>query len=263
ADTREIATGIAERFRDFEAIDQAFADAKAHCQTELLELGLTPDEFALFDRLAAAVIFTNSGLRDRDAVAANRLGQSRLWSPSLSGDLPIVLVRVAAVDDDRVACQLIRWRIYTRRRGLKIDLVILDERPGEPSERLPKELQTGVGGEMLGKPGGVFFLTTDKLPSEEAVLLASVARVVLGGSRGSLTDQIDRGVAPQPALSPQFTPTAAAVGLVSSSVQPPEGLSFWNGFGGFTRDGREYVIVIDGSSQKVALLPPSPWTNVL
>src|SRR4029453_3623466 len=197
ADTRETPIDIAQQFRKFEVIDKAFVDQKARCQPELLELGLTPDEFALFDRLAAAVIFTNSGLRDRDAVAANRLGQSRLWSPSLSGDLPIVLVRVAAVDDDRVACQLMRWRIYTRRRGLKIDLVILDERPGEPSERLPKELQTGVGGEMLGKPGGVFFLTTDKLPSEEAVLLAAAARVVLGGDRGSLTDQMDRGVVPR------------------------------------------------------------------
>jgi cyclic beta-1,2-glucan synthetase len=184
ADSREIATGIAERFREFEAIDQTFADAKAHFQTELLELGLTSDEIDLFDRLAAAVIFTNSGLRDRDAVAANRLGQSRLWSHSISGDLPIVLVRVAGADDETVVRQLIRWRIYTLRRGLKLDLVILDERPGQPAERLPKELQTGVAGEMLGKPGGVFFLTADKVPSDEAILLAAVARVVLGGDCG-------------------------------------------------------------------------------
>ena len=95
ADTREAAIGIAERFREFEAIDQAFAGAKAHCQSELRELGLTPDEIALFNRLAAAVVFTNSGLRDLDAVAANRLGQPSLWPHSISGDLPIVLVRVA------------------------------------------------------------------------------------------------------------------------------------------------------------------------
>ncbi len=263
ADSREIATGIAERFREFEAIDQAFAGAKAHCQTELLELGLTADEIVLFDRLAAAVIFTNSELRDRDAVAANRLGQSRLWSHSISGDLPIVLVRVAGVDDDTLVRQLIRWRIYTQRRGLKLDLVILDERPGQPAERLPKELQMGVAGEMLGKPGGVFFLTADKVPSDEAVLLAAAARVVLGDDRGSLTDQIDRVVAPQLTLPAQFTPSAVAVKSVASPVQPPEGLSFWNGFGGFTRDGREYVIATDGDSHIAPPLPPSPWTNVL
>ena len=192
ADTREAAIGIAERFRQFEAIDQAFAGAKAHCQSELRELGLTPDEIALFNRLAAAVVFTNSGLRDLDAVAANRLGQPSLWPHSISGDLPIVLVRVARVDDETVVRQLVQWRTYTRRRGLKLDLVILDERAGEPADRLRRELQTGVAGEMLGKPGGVFFLTADKVPNDDAVLLAAAARAVLGGGRGSLAEQIDR-----------------------------------------------------------------------
>ena len=263
ADTHEVAIGIAERFREFEAIDQAFAGAKAHSQSELRELGLKPDEIALFNRLAAAVIFTNSGFRDLDAVAANRLGQAGLWPHSISGDLPIVLVRVAGVDDETVVRQLVQWRIYTRRRGLKLDLVILDERGGEPSDQLRKELETGVAREMLGKAGGVFFLTADKVPTDEAVLLAAAARAVLGGDRGSLTEQIDHRATPRPIPAPPFTPTAIATKPVAQPTRPPEGLSFWNGFGGFTRDGREYVIVIDGTSHRGPTLPPAPWTNVL
>src|SRR5262249_48092959 len=110
---------------------------------------------------------------------------------------------------------------------------------------------------------GGFFLTSDKVPSEEAVLLAAAARVVLGGDRGSLTDQIDRVVPTQLTLPSQLPPSAVAVKFIGSPVQPPEGLSFWNGLGGFTHDGREYAIVIDGSSHIAPLLPPSPWTNVL
>ena len=91
ADTQEAAVEIAERFREFEAIDQAFADAKARCQRELRELELTPEDIALFNRLAASVVFTNASLRDLAAVAANRLGQPGLWPHSISGDLPIVL----------------------------------------------------------------------------------------------------------------------------------------------------------------------------
>ena len=218
ADTREAAIGIAERFREFEAIDQAFAGAKAQCQSELRELGLTPDEIALFNRLAAAVVFTNSGLRDLDAVAANRLGQPSLWPHSISGDLPIVLVRVAGIDDETIVRQLVQWRIYTRRRGLKIDLVILDKRAGEPADRLRGELETGAASEMLGKPGGVFFLTADKVPTDDAVLLAAAARAVLGGGRGSLTEQIDHRAAPRPTPPPQFTPRAVATNAVA---RPP------------------------------------------
>ena len=157
ADTYEVAIGIAERFREVEAIDQAFVGAKAHSQRELRELGLKPDEIALFNRLAAPVIFTNSGFRDLDAVAANQLGQAGLWPLSISGDLPIVLVRVAGADDETVVRQLVQWRIYTRRRGLKLDLVILVERGGEPLDQLRKGTREGVSREMLGKAGGCSF----------------------------------------------------------------------------------------------------------
>src|SRR4030095_5434366 len=263
ADTREAAIGIAERFREFEAIDRAFAGAKAHCESELRELELTPDEIGVFNRLATAVVFTNSGLRDLDAVASNRLGQASLWPYSISGDLPIVLVRVAGVDDETVVRQLVQWRIYIRRRGLKLDLVILDERGGDPSDQLRKELETGVARDMFGKAGGVFFLNADKLQTNEAVLLAAAARAVLGGDRGSLAEQIDRPVTPGTVPAPSFTQTATATKPVARRTRRPTGLRFWNGFGGFARDGREYVIVIDGTSRRGPILPPAPWANVL
>jgi len=263
AETYEVAIGIAERFRELDAIDRAFAGADAHCQSELRELALKPDEIALFNRMAAAVIFTSSGLRDLAAVSANRLGQSGLWPHSISGDLPIVFVRVSGVHDEAIVRQLVQWRIYTRRQGLKLDLVILDERAGEPADLLREELQAGPAGEMLGKPGGVFFLTADKVSTDDAVLLAAAARVVLGGNRGSLTEQIDRYVVPQHTPAPLLTPATVAPKPVARPTRPPEELSFWNGFGGFTHDGREYVIVIDGASHREPTLPPAPWTNVL
>jgi cellobiose phosphorylase len=266
ADTREDALRIAQRFQNFEAIDQAFADAKIHCQSELSELGLQADEIALFNRLASAVIFINSNFRDLDGVTANRLGQSGLWPHSISGDLPMVLVRVARAGDETLVHQLVRWSVYTRRRGLKSDLVILDERGDEPASQLSEELATGPAGEMLGEPGGVFILNGNKVTIEEAILLSAAARFVLGAGRGSLAEQIgqvDCGSDPPAAVDCPLTPSATATGTVMQPVQPPEGVSFWNGFGGFADDGREYVIVIDGKPQTGPALPPAPWTNVL
>jgi cellobiose phosphorylase len=263
AGTREAAIGIAERFRQPEAIDRAFASARAHCQRELRELQVTPVEVALFNHLAAAIVFTNSGLRDLDAVSANRLGQPGLWPYAISGDLPIALVRVTSADDETLLRQLLQWRTYTQRHGLNLDLVILDGRAGEPADRLRRELESGTAGEMLGKPGGVFFLTADKVPADDAVLLAAAARAVLGSNRGSLTEQIDHRFTARPDPPRQLAPGAVATTPVAPPAQPLEKLSFWNGFGGFTPDGREYVIVIDGTSQIGPTLPPAPWTNVL
>src|SRR4029450_1650804 len=92
ADTREAAIALAEHFREFAAVERTFAGARDGCRHELSELGLTPDDVALYNRLAGAVLFTSPALRQPDAVAANRLGQPGLWPYGISGDRPIVLV---------------------------------------------------------------------------------------------------------------------------------------------------------------------------
>jgi len=262
ADTRTAAIGIAEQFRGPEAIDRAFDNAKLRCLDELREMSLTPENVVLFNRLAGLVVFTNAQLRQPDSIARNRLGQPGLWPHSISGDLPIVLARVAAVGDERLVRQLLQWHAYTRRRGLELDLVILDQRADEAAERLRAELRTDVAAEIFGKPGGIFLLDAANVPADDAVLLAAAARVVLGGGSGSFAAQDNRTSAAAP-LPPRLSPRSLRA---SSSAQPAkqsDGLSFWNGVGGFTHDGREYVIVVDGTAPGGPALPPAPWTNVL
>ena len=264
ADTRETAVAMAERFRELEAIDDAFAAASAHAASELRELGLTPDEIATFNRLAASLVYTGNGLRDPDAMAANRLGQRSLWPYAISGDLPIVLARVTRPDDETVVRQLVRWRTWVARRGLKLDTVILDERAEEPAERLRQELQAGAAGALLGKPGGVLFLTVRQVSATDVTLLAAAARAVVGRGRGSLTGAIDHDDAPVAEAPELIVPAAVAARPGARRAVPPNGsLRFWNGLGGFSQDGREYVIRIDRTSPAAATLPPAPWTNVL
>jgi cellobiose phosphorylase len=256
ADTREATIAIAERFRDFEAIDKAFAAAQAQSG------GSSDGEIVLFNRLAAAVVFTNGNYRDLDAVAANRLGQSGLWPHALSGDLPIVLARVAQLDDEAIVHQLMQWRVYTRSRGLNFDLVILDERDGKTADRLRQELADAAG-EMLGKPGGVFFLLAENIPTEDAVLIKAAAHAVLGGNRGTLIEQIsDRAprYTPMPLLAAAADPARP---VARRRARSADGLMFWNGFGGFAPDGRDYVIRVECASGIGPVVPPAPWMNVL
>jgi cellobiose phosphorylase len=262
ADTRTAAIGIAEQFRNPEAIDRAFENARIRCVDELREMSLTLEDVVLFNRLAGSVVLTNAELRQPDAVAQNRLGQPGLWPHSISGDLPIVLVDVATAGDEVMVRQLLQWHTYTRRRGLELDLVILDQRVGEAAERLRTELQTDVAMEILGKPGGIFLLDAANVPADDAVLLAAAARVVLGGGRGSLAVQLNRTSAAAP-LPPRLSPRSIRAASSAQPAKQSDGLSFWNGVGGFTHDGREYVIVVDGTASGGPALPPAPWTNVL
>ena len=115
-----------------------------------------------------------------------------MWPHAISGDRPIVLVRVVTAGDESLVRQLVQWHAYARRRGLDLDLVILDERPGDAAEQLKADLQAGPAGPLLDKPGGVFVLAAGQVPADDAVLLDAAARVVLGGGRGSLAEQLER-----------------------------------------------------------------------
>jgi cellobiose phosphorylase len=235
ADTREAAIALAEHFREFADVERTFAGARDGCRHELSELGLTPDDVTLYNRLAGAVLFTSPALRQPDAVAANRLGQPGLWPYGISGDRPIVLVRVTAADDGSMVRHVVQWHAYARRRGLDPDLVILDERPGGDADRLQADLQAGPP--AAPQAGGVFVLDAGKVSADDVVL----SRLRRGPSQRALApgDQLDcrRRSRPPPPLT-ITQPPAEPVGLRHA----PEALRFWSSCGGFASDGREYVI---------------------
>ena len=88
--------------------------------------------------------------------------------------------------------------------------------------------------------------------------MESVARVIISDSRGTLADQIDGRVVVK-AQAPRFAPVRTyRAELAGPAEEPRRDLIFFNGLGGFTQDGREYVITTaQGQST------PAPWVNVL
>src|SRR4029078_8712785 len=88
------------------------------------------DEAVRFGRLASRVFGTDNSLRaNAEVIAANELGQAGLWPHGISGDLPIVLVRVAAGDDLALVRQVLQAQEYWRLKGLSADVVVINEHP--------------------------------------------------------------------------------------------------------------------------------------
>ena len=127
ATDRDEAVALALRFSDLAEVARTFEQARIHDQATLAALGITPEDAALFQRLAAHVLFTGPALRSRESVTGNRLGQSGLWPHAISGDLPIVLARLAGPNELDLAGELLRAHAYWRRCGLVADLVFLND----------------------------------------------------------------------------------------------------------------------------------------
>lgn len=261
ARTREEALVLADKYHDAAIFEREARLAWTKAQVEMRHLNLDAEEAHLFQRLAGRVLYSDSSLRPRPHVLAlNTKAQSGLWPYGISGDLPIVLVRVSKPEDLSMVRQLLRGHEYLHFKGLAIDLVILNDHPPSYIQSLQDELQTLLRTSGLqalqDKPGGVFLRRADLMPEADRILLHAVARVVIVTERGTLEDQLVRRPA-EVELPARFEPRAPSRSYPEPSVALPE-LSFFNGLGGFDHGGREYVTVL-GEGQWT----PAPWANVI
>lgn len=255
--------GLADKHHDVAAFERAATLAWTQAQVQLHHLGITSDEAHLFQRLANRVIYSDPTLRpSSEILKRNDLGPSALWAHGISGDLPIVLCRIDEAEHLETVRQLIRAHHYWRMKQLAVDLVIVNERSTSYVQDLQSALESVVRvnlsrspSEKDAAPGSVFLLRADMLSAEVRNLLQTVARVVIVSRRGGLAEQVKR--------LQDIAPAAAPPHLKPRSISPPEfvappQLEFFNGIGGFDKDGREYVTILDGDQ-----VTPAPWVNVI
>ena len=269
ATDRPAAIALAERYHDPRATARAFALAFTNVQTTLSHLEIGGGEALLFERLASRVLGVDRSLRaERDVLASNRLGQSGLWPHGISGDLPLMVVRLGTGDGLALTRQVLQVvQEYWRLKGLRADVVILNEDPisylDDVQTQVNALVDAGPWAAWNHQPGGVFLLRGDHIGDTGRQVLLAAAQAVLSDNRGDLGAQLDR---PQPTRSfgpvvwspeRRSQPRAAASGRDESGVVIPP-IRLANGLGGFSEDGREYLIALDGSRQT-----PLPWVNII
>jgi len=264
AQSRAAVLDLVDKTNDASAFDRAATLAWTKTQVELHHLGIGRHEAALFQRLAGHLMFSSSALRPPSDVILRGAGaQPGLWPSGISGDLPILLLRIASVEDLGIVRQLLQAMEYWRNQRLETDLVILNERTASYVQDLQNELEALVRASQVRPPlsgdavgGRIFILRADLTPPETCAQLASVARVVLSAERGGLAEQLS--YAAEPARPARFVRDARPGDRARPKPTPGLQLEYFNGLGGFADDGREYVTLL-GPGQTT----PAPWINVV
>jgi cellobiose phosphorylase len=261
APTRDQVIGLIAKYRDPEASDRAFQLAWTQAQLELRHLRRTPADAQLYQQLASHILFPHAHLRaPSERIVRNRLGQRDLWAFGISGDLPIVVLTVGEAEQLDVVDDLLCAHAFWRLRGLKCDLVILNEEAAGYEQPLQVQLQRLVWARAqytgTDQPGGVFLIRASQIDPEGVTLIVSAAHAVLVAARGPLTQQIGLP-------SEAIIPTDRRIRRARMPEEPswrlePMDLVHATKFGGFLPDGREYVVDI-GKGVRT----PRPWSNVL
>jgi cyclic beta-1,2-glucan synthetase len=262
ADSRDAALELVSKYQDRHLAERVFDLAWTHAQVVLRQINASDADARLYGRLANSILYAHGSLRaDGNVLLRNRRGQSGLWGYSISGDLPIVLVRIGDVANIELVRQLIQAHAYWRLKGLAVDLVIWNEdRAGYRQvlqDRMHDLVAIGLETHAIDRPGGIFLRAAEQISEEDRALFQAVARVILSDNRGTLAEQVERGVVPELRI-PSLVPSRPDQTGTPTGELASRDLILCNGVGGFTPDGREYVITTLPDQ-----LTPAPWVNVL
>ncbi|HVI82570.1 MAG TPA: glucoamylase family protein [Chthoniobacterales bacterium] len=261
AESREAVIGLAERYCDFHTCGRAFETAWTHSQLEMRRLRIRPGDVQTYQQLAAFIIFPQPELRPPHARLSRRTeGQRALWRQGISGDVPIVVVMISHLHDIEVVREILSAHTFWNLRGLKVDLVLVSEEPPSYEEPLTANLQRLAEGRAaligMDRPGGIYVRSASKMSKEETIALQAAARMVLIAARGTLRQQLA-----------STTPIATKPKLLSPGQQFREEpsaplafmkLNYFNGLGGFTQGGKEFVIYLGPGRDT-----PLAWVNII
>jgi cyclic beta-1,2-glucan synthetase len=258
--SRSAALELARRYGSMHAVRWAFRDAEQESLRRLKRARLNANLLPAIQHLLSALVFAEPSLRaPGDVIAEGHAEKRRLWGRGISGDFPILLVRVHDAQAPLFS-QVIAAHRYFRASGVRVDLVLVDEQAtGYVTDgvgTLRSVLARHDVDDWIDRRGGIHVVTRDQLPEEEERHLEASARVVLDTRDDSLASRFAKPAESAPRL-PRFEPTLAEERTPPSGPRRPS-LMFDNGIGGFSEDGREYVISVQPGKPT-----PAPWCNVL
>ncbi|MBN1304180.1 MAG: hypothetical protein JXA13_07065 [Anaerolineales bacterium] len=264
AGSRDEAMALVEYYQSWSVLVKTFDQALARSERELARLELTSPQLERIQKVLSALVYPHPSLRSSpETLAKNQAGQSGLWPYSVSGDYPILLVKIESLDGILLVHELVKAHSYWRSCQIKIDLVVLNMRDEVYNQELQDRLRrlvVQVGAEShITRRGGIFLLQACRMGPAEIALFETAALAVLDSTRGTLAEQLS-GMDELPLQLPHFLSTRPQPDEDEPLpiLERPADLLFDNGLGGFSAEGREYVIYLENDCQT-----PAPWINVI
>ena len=239
--------------------------AKAKVEAESMYLGVRGKDIEKYQNIAKYLIFNNplkllmyKGKIPEEAVV------SELWKYGISGDLPILLVKIKDSSDIYVVKDCIKAYEYLRVKNVKIDLVILNEEKKTYENYVQEEVINAILDSNLAYmqniKGGIFVL--NNLDKNSKRILEYRANLLINAHLGNVARQIKdyeeeyldgiKDIGNEVDI-PQFYEEE-----VERKALDADKLKYYNEYGGFSADGTEYLIRVN-KDEKL----PTVWSNIM
>ncbi len=258
-DTKEEVRSLIQKVKGKEEVDKIFNVAMARCEEQNKYLRIKSSKLEMYQQLLNYILQLNASDKKNDTPECSI---QSLWKYGISGDLPIFVLKIAKFDEIYVLEDIIRAFEYYRIKNISMDLVILNNEKNVYERFVDDAIHSVISERQLqflkNTSGGIFVLNQKDLPKEDLKAIELKARVILDSKKGDLSAFLKEMQEKQDAQKDQIEkPKQVQIGEELLPLKKEE-LLYDNDFGGFSQNGKEYIIYKNTENKL-----PSVWSNVL
>lgn len=270
SDTKEKAQKYVNEYKNQAKIKKNFQLEKLKSMEEIRYLGIKGTDTRDYKKLMSLLIVQNE-LKKNYIKNNNTYSQSDLWKFGISGDLPIVLVKIKDLNDSFVLEEVLKAYEYLRIKNIEFELVILNNEEYSYNSEVQDEIENIIlnspYGYMKNQKAGIFRINSNEISEEDLHLLEFRANVVLDSHLGSLENQLkDLEDEYKKLLKniPEEKPEKIVLENETirenklDQIDNLENLKYYNEYGAFTKDGKEYVLKVNKENNL-----PTTWSHII
>lgn len=260
-DSREEVLKLINKYYDAHNRKRIIDLSSTRSQIEQNYLDIDVGDLISYQEMLSNIIYLSGDRNDNfRKVGINRSPQRNIWAYGLSGETPIVLVIIKRIEDMYVIKKMLKAHEYWQMKNVSVDLVIFNMEENnyyQPLGRMIKDIIAGNSQSLImDQPGGIHLKNIYNIASQDIPLFYSLARIIVNADDGikiegqgtKENNYIKKG---------KYLPYKSQKSIVDTQTNPLD-VQFYNGYGGFNKDGTEYIIQLKGE-----MATPAPWINVV
>ena len=258
-----------EKYKVYENVKNEFELSKARVEAESRYLGVKGKEIAIYQKILSYIVFDNPVKSEKlKKVNLGEYKQNNLWKYGISGDLPIILVKIKDVNDSYIIKEVLKAYEFFRTKNVDVELVILDEEKHSYENYVREEIENEILNRHMSYlkniKGGIFTLVKGEVDKKDINLLELISTVTIDCKKGGLENNIRD-------LEEDYLDNYKLINDSETNIVPveednddidilenKEKLKYYNEYGGFSEDGKEYLIRVNKENRL-----PTVWTNIL
>ena len=259
AKSREQINEILESYDNYSKINTAFNYATLANNINTKILGITGPDMRNYNMMLNYLYQTSRHFINnerKDILTKNSMNQTNLWKYGITGDYPIILVEVYESESINLVKEVMKAFEFYKTRAIFTDVVIVNREEDVYKPIVKREIEKEMFRmdtlyNFYETPGKIFVLDGNDVSYQEDILLNMVARLRFNTKKSSsLTESIK--ILQQENKMINYDSIKYANNI---NVKYDNNLNLFNGYGGFNKEGNEYII----TNQKT----PTPWSNVI